>query len=101
MKEDVKGYPEPKNMGDMPAYGFYIRHVRDLEMNNVQVSFMKEDARPAVILDSVTGVGLRNLQAQHAAGVPALVLNNVQDFRLRDTKGIADTASKMVQHAEY
>jgi polygalacturonase len=101
VKEDEKGYPEPKNLGDMPAYGFFIRHVKGIELNDVHVSFMQDDARPAIIPDSASGVQFRNLQAQHAPGVPALVLNNVEDFRIRDTQGVADTTAKSVKHVEY
>jgi polygalacturonase len=100
-KEDENGYPEPKNFGDMPAYGFFIRHVKGIEMNDVHVSYMKDEARPAIILDNVSGAQFRNLVAQHASGIPALVLSDVEDFRLRDTRGIADTAAKSVKHAEY
>jgi polygalacturonase len=100
-KEDEKGYPEPRNFGDMPEYGFYIRHVKGIELNDVQVSYLKDDARPAIILDAVSGAQFRNLQAEHASGVPALVLNNVEDFRIRDTLGVPDTAAKSLKHAVY
>jgi hypothetical protein len=54
-----------------------------------------------LILDSVSNAQFRNLQAQHAPGVPALVLNSVEEFRIRDTVGVADTTTKAVKHKEY
>jgi polygalacturonase len=36
-KELGNGYPEPRKMGTLPAYGVYARHVRDLEIANVRV----------------------------------------------------------------
>jgi len=34
----------------MPAYGFFIRHVDGIQMDNVEVSYMEADARPAFVL---------------------------------------------------
>jgi hypothetical protein len=78
--EEEKGYPEPRMFGNIPAYGFFLRHVRGIQFDNVQVSVMKEDLRPAFVMDSVTGVELNNVKAQHAPNVPTFVLKNVDDF---------------------
>lgn len=48
------GYPEPYHFGVMPAYGFFIRHVRGLSMHAVDVRTAEPDARPALILQDVT-----------------------------------------------
>ena len=42
--------------GVTPAYGFYVRHVRGITFDNVEVSFEKDDARPAFFLDGVKNV---------------------------------------------
>jgi hypothetical protein len=99
--EGEKTYPEPRMFGEIPAYGFFIRHVKGIEMNGVQVSYMKEDLRPAILVESAQGVEFSNLKAQHAAGVPALVLNNVEDFTIRQSPSIADASLKAVKHQEY
>ena len=77
-KEDT--YPEPTMFGDLPAYGFFIRHVKGLQMRDVEVSFLKEDLRPAFWLNDVIGVDLLHVKAQHATGVPTYNLRNVVDF---------------------
>jgi polygalacturonase len=99
--EGEKTYPEPRMFGEIPAYGFFIRHVKGIEMNDVQVSYMNEDLRPAILVESVQGMEIGNLKAQHAAGVPALVLNNVEDFTIRQSPSIADASLKAVKHQEY
>ncbi|HEX6731157.1 MAG TPA: glycoside hydrolase family 28 protein, partial [Pyrinomonadaceae bacterium] len=43
--EMENNYPEPVMFGEIPAYGFFIRHVNGLKMDNVEVSFMTEDLR--------------------------------------------------------
>src|SRR4030095_8791477 len=52
--ENEKNYLEPSMFGVTPAYGFYVRHVRGITFDNVEVSFEKDDARAAVFLDGVT-----------------------------------------------
>src|SRR4030095_8250172 len=32
--ENEQAYPEPVMFGEMPAYGFFVRHVNGLEMDN-------------------------------------------------------------------
>ncbi len=62
-------YPEPSRFGPMPAHGFYIRHVKDIEMRDVDVKFMKEDLRPAFLLDDVKAAYFARIKAAPAPGV--------------------------------
>ncbi len=78
--EMVKGYSEPTIFGSMPSYGFYIRHVKGIEMSNVEVAYTKEDLRPAFVLDHVNGADFVSVKAQHAPGVPVFALKDVRDF---------------------
>jgi len=87
-KEDA--YPEPSMFGELPAYGFFIRHVKGLEMRDVEVSYLKQDARPPFILNDVKGVDFRHVKAPHADGVPAFDLKNVEDFSTRDCWPVPD-----------
>src|SRR5262249_14540919 len=78
--EKETDYPEPVMFGEMPAYGFFVRHVKGLEMNGVEVIFAKPDVRPAFVLNDVRGAGFQHIRAQHAADAPTFVLKNVLDF---------------------
>jgi len=86
-----KGYPDPDLFGITPAYGMYVRHVKGLEMNGVEVTYEKEDARPAFQFADVQGADLINVNAMHAAGVPAFVLKDVSDFAVRLSRTVPDT----------
>ena len=48
-------YPEPTMFGQLPATGFYLRHVRNLEVSNVEVATEVADARAAFCLQDVDG----------------------------------------------
>jgi polygalacturonase len=87
-KEDT--YPEPAMFGELPAYGFFIRHVKDLRMNDVGVSFLKDDARPAFWLNDVKGAEFYRLRAQHGAESNTFVLKNILGFSLQQSWPLAD-----------
>jgi len=77
-----KEYPEPYRFGILPSYGFFVRHVKDIQFNNVEVSFLKDDMRPAFYLDDVKGVDFNFVKAQKTGGVPSLSLKNVTNLSL-------------------
>jgi polygalacturonase len=86
-----KVYPDPNRFGTMPAHGFYIRHARRIEMRDVEVRPMKPDMRPGFVLDDVSGVELVRVKLPQAPEVPSLVLKNVKDFSITQSKPVADT----------
>jgi len=100
-EEMEKAYPEPRMFGEMPAYGFFIRHVNGLEVSRVEVSYLKEDLRPAFVLDGVQHAEFDHMKAEHAAGVPAFVLKDVADFDLRESLGLPDTAVKSAKEKSF
>jgi polygalacturonase len=90
-KEDEKGYPEPERMGHIPAYGFFVRHVKDVSFRDIDVSYAKDDARPAFILKDVSDADFDHIKAGHADGTPTFVLKEVSGFAIRNSPGIPDT----------
>ncbi|HYM94440.1 MAG TPA: right-handed parallel beta-helix repeat-containing protein, partial [Chitinophagaceae bacterium] len=88
--EYEKDYPEPSRMGIMPAYGFFIRHVSGIKMNNVEVSYSGKEVRPAFYLDDVKNVDFFRLKAQPVAHTQKFVLKHVQNFSIRQSEGIKD-----------
>ncbi len=90
-------YPDPRRFGPMPAHGFYIRHVKRVEMHDIEVQYVKEDLRPAFVLDDVEGANFIHVKAQHAADAPTFLLKNVGDFSIYLSKPIADTQLEKVE----
>jgi len=89
--EREKEYPEPSMFGMLPAYGFFLRHARGIEFNNVDVGFMKEDRRPAFVLDDVTDADFNHVKAMTAKGAPMFYLKNVNEITIHQTPHVADT----------
>jgi polygalacturonase len=69
--ENPTGYPGISLFGKLPAYGFFVRHVRNIGFENVQLRFATDDHRPAVVCDDVDGVTFHRFQAQTMPGVDA------------------------------
>jgi len=66
-------YPENVMFGPLPAYGVWARHVTGLTVNNVSLSFLAPDTRPAVVLDDVSNAVFQNFTAEVGSGVPVFV----------------------------
>jgi polygalacturonase len=99
--EKENDYPEPTMFGEIPAYGFFIRHVRGLEMSDVEVSYLKEDLRPALIISDAKGVDLRHLRMQHAEGVSSFLLKDVDDFSIQQSSPLQDMNLKKVLKQQF
>lgn len=89
--EKENAYPEPGMFGNTPAYGFYMRHVKGIEFNNVHISYTGEELRPAFHLLDVADADFNHVKAQHAAGVPEFVLKGVTNFSTHYTQSVADS----------
>jgi len=87
--EREKEYPEPSMFGILPAYGFFIRHARSIELKNIDVNNMKEDRRPAFVLASVEGIELENCKTAKVSGVPALVMMQAKAVSVTHCAGLA------------
>jgi polygalacturonase len=87
--ERENAYPEPNMFGPMPAYGFYFRHVKGLQVSDVEVRTMKEDARPAFVLDGVENADFVHVKTQPGTG--AFALDNVKDFNVYLSRPVPET----------
>jgi polygalacturonase len=83
-------YPEPTMFGSMPASGFFLRHMRNLEMSHVEIANTTPDARPAFYLSDVEGADFFAVTAPRGAN-GAFALRNVKDLRIGWSRAAADT----------
>lgn len=59
--ENIKGYPEFTMFGELPSWGFYVRHVSGIQMKNIKLILEKEDFRPAFVFDDVKDLVMENI----------------------------------------
>jgi polygalacturonase len=83
-------YPEPNMFGPMPASGFFLRHVRNLEMSHVEIANATPDARPAFHLTEIDRADFFAVTAPRGAD-GAFALHGVKDLRIGWSRAAADT----------
>lgn len=69
--ERINSYPEFSMFGELPAWGFYVRHAQGIQFRNVRLSLKDEDFRPAFIFDDARRVTMRDVSLpQRLSGMP-------------------------------
>jgi hypothetical protein len=89
--EHEDSYPEPSMFGPIPASGFFLRHIHNLEMSHVEIATATPDARPAFYLSDVDRADFFAVTAPRAAG-GAFALHDVKDLRIGWSRAAADAA---------
>lgn len=85
--EETRTYPKIGMFGDLPAYGFYIRHAKGVRLNNVRFDYLNPDMRPALVLDDVAGLNISDCMLQGGnTPAPLIRLQNVRDAIIRDSR---------------
>ncbi len=59
--ENIKSYPEFDMFGELPAWGFYVRHAKGLTFKNVKLTLDAEDFRPTLVFDDVENVNMNQV----------------------------------------
>jgi len=88
--EMEKDYPEPGSFGVLPAYGFFVRHVEGFKLDNVEVSFMDDDQRPAFVFDDIKGAQLRFVKAKAIGNISPLTIKKSEDVNIFQSLNMVD-----------
>jgi polygalacturonase len=84
--EKESAYPEARMFGMLPASGLYVRHVRDLRLDDVVFSATSGEARPTVIFDDVIGAHLTGLKSTPVrGGMPVVQQIGSHDVKISDS----------------
>jgi polygalacturonase len=91
-------YPEPGMFGGMPSHGFYVRHVKGIQFDNIEIVTDKPDMRPAFVLQDVADADFFRTRVPHVADVPVFALRNVNGFEVTRCTGVPDTRLEKVEN---
>ncbi|MDP5129773.1 MAG: glycosyl hydrolase family 28 protein [Paraglaciecola sp.] len=75
--QERDAYPEYTMFGELPAWGLYIRHAKNVELINITLRANEADFRPAFVFDDVTGLMLKQSEI-HAQNDKHLILHDVK-----------------------
>ena len=79
------------------ALPIFVRHVKGIQFDNIEIRTDKDDLRPAFVLDSVEDADFFRIKVPHAAGAPVFALHNVSDFTVHMCGAVPDTQLKNVE----
>jgi hypothetical protein len=94
--ENPAQYPEFSMFGELPAWGFYIRHAENIQFKNVRISYKKEDFRPAIVTDDVKGLDLTDVKIGSGATYPVIYLHQTTGVKTSDLQ-LPLTGDKVIQ----
>ncbi|WP_341228422.1 glycoside hydrolase family 28 protein [uncultured Arcticibacterium sp.] len=71
----------------LPSYGFFVRNVKNLRLDQVQLRFAQDDVRPAMICDNVELLNINGLKAQSIQKTSALIkLVNAKEVSISQSR---------------
>lgn len=56
--EDDRGYPQPTVWGNLPSYGFFVRHVDGIAMRNITLNSIGTEPREALIFVDTDNISI-------------------------------------------
>ncbi len=99
--EKENAYPDPQEFGKIPAYGFFVRHAKNVSLTNIELTLENEDGRPPFIFEDAEGISLTNVKASHGKGIPTFVLKNVTDFKTINCGDVPDKNISKVTELKF
>jgi hypothetical protein len=80
----------------MPSQGFYLRHVKGIQFDNIVIQAAKEDSRPVFVLDDVQDADFFRFRTPRVADTPVFALHDVADLSVHMCSGVKDTQLQKV-----
>lgn len=85
--ENTKMYPKIGMFGDLPSYGFFIRHAHGISLRNIQFDVMTKDLRPALVCDDVDDLTIAGCRLMgDPQGQPLIRLKQTRNAIIQDCR---------------
>lgn len=95
--EKISDYPEFSMFGELPAWGFFVRHADGIKMKNVKLQYKEDDFRPALVFDDVKSVELDKVEVLSGHEAPSIYLNNTAKKAFSNLKLPFDSSKAVVE----
>jgi len=86
--EFEKDYPEPMRFGVLPAWGLFVRHVKNFSADHVELRTLTGDARPVAQLENVTRAEFERVRLAATDPAQRLVLKAVSGVSIQNCEGL-------------
>lgn len=82
--ENEADYPEFHMFGELPSWGFYVRHVKGLTFKNVNLKLSEDDFRPAMVFDDVSDLKLDGVTLEPGRKGDQIAFWNVTQYEIKN-----------------
>jgi len=93
----------PRHLGTIPAYSWYLRHVKNISFINCEFPFEKPDGRPAFVIDDASNILIDNtilpMGTENSSRVS--VRGETKNLTIKNSKGMADRLLKSVAGRDF
>lgn len=86
--EKIADYPEFSMFRELPAWGFYVRHVDGLVMKNIKLSIDASDYRPGVIFDDARNLDISAMRIRGDVKPNHIILHQTEYVRIDHERGV-------------
>ncbi len=86
--EYAAAYPEFSMFGELPAWGFYVRHVDGLTMKNIKLSISSSDYRPAIVFDDAKNLNIQKMNIDGDYKVKKIILHKTENAIIDNFQGV-------------
>jgi polygalacturonase len=90
-------YPDPDMFASLPALGFYLRHVRNIDMSHIEITAMQPDHRTSFVLEDVWDANFLRIDAPQVTGAPMFSLRDVEQFNVFLSRGVPNATLPRVK----
>jgi polygalacturonase len=80
--EKPASYPEYDMFGQLPSWGVFIRHARNVQIEGLSVTAAKADFRTAIVLDDVHKSGFKKLTIKEPLSKKKVFAGNSSEIKL-------------------
>lgn len=84
--EKISAYPEFSMFGELPAWGFYVRHMDGLTMKNITLSIAAPDYRPALVFDDVRNLVIDSMRIDGDSKSKQIILHKTENVKIDDER---------------
>ncbi|RQO79298.1 glycoside hydrolase family 28 [Pedobacter sp. KBW01] len=88
--ENETGYPEFSMFGELPSWGFYVRHAKGISFKNIKLNYKDTDFRPSIIFDDVSSINLADLEIEKTENPNVIILKKTGQVSIKNIKLPAD-----------
>ncbi len=86
--ENEAKYPEFSMFGELPSWGFYVRHANGLVMKNISLKVLKNDFRPALVFDDVKDLTMNNIKLEDDKKKDQVIFREVTNHKTDFVEGM-------------